>query len=85
LTDNYENTDNIRKCKKLLRLCPNLNTFGDRYDTHLSLLVDKNEVLIPKLSEVVIALRSQDIELIETFTKNYGNSLKSVFIDASMD
>jgi hypothetical protein len=80
----FGSNDNITKCKKLLRLCPNLITFGDRYVTHLSLFVDKNEPLIPKLSEVVIRLRSQGIQLIETFAKNYGNSVKSVLFDACL-
>jgi hypothetical protein len=58
--------DHIIKYKKLLSLCPNLIAFGKRLSTHLSLFVDSNELLIPKL--------------FETFAKNYGNSLKSISI-----
>jgi hypothetical protein len=77
--------DNIRKYKKLLRLCPNLIALGNAYVTYLSVFVDKNELLIPKLSKVHIKLRSQDFGLIETFAKNYGNSLKSVTFEVRFD
>jgi hypothetical protein len=76
--DVIESNDNITKYKKLLRLCPNLIALGNGYVTYLSLFIDKNELLIPKLSKVAIRLLSEDFQLIETFAKNYGNSLKSI-------
>jgi hypothetical protein len=39
----------IKKYKKLLRLSPNLVSFGDEFGIDLSLFVDKNELLVPKL------------------------------------
>jgi hypothetical protein len=55
---------------------------GDRYSTCLSVFVDTNELLVPKLSRVQILVQSKDIQLIKTFAKNYGNSLKSVSLEA---
>ncbi len=61
-----------------MRLCPNLVSFGDKYLTDLSLFVDSNELLVPKLTSISIDVQSEDIQLIECFAKTYGNSLKSV-------
>jgi hypothetical protein len=74
----YGSNDNIRKSKKLLRFCPNLITFGDRYVNLLSLFVDKNELLVPKLTSISTEVLSKDIHLMKNLAKNYGNSLKSV-------
>jgi hypothetical protein len=74
----YGSNDNIRKSKKLLRFCPNLITFGDRYVNLLSLFVDENELLVPKLTSISTEVLSKDIQLMKTLAKNYGNSLKSV-------
>jgi hypothetical protein len=72
------NHKSIDKYKKLLRLCPNLVSFGDKYLTDLSLFVDSNELLVPKLTSISTEVQSEDIQLIECFAKTYGNSLKSV-------
>jgi hypothetical protein len=79
-----ESEYNINKYAKLLRLCPNLVAFGERSFTHLSLFVDSNELLVPKLSSIGFdsQLDSQNIQLFETFAQNYKNSLKSVSISA---
>jgi hypothetical protein len=69
---------NINKYKKLLRLSPNLVSFGDKYSTDFSLFVDKNELLVPKLSKV---LTEEDIQVIKTLVNNCKNSLKSFSID----
>jgi hypothetical protein len=74
---------NIIKHKKLLRLCPNLITLSKEFLTDLSLFVDRNELLIPKLSSIVTKVYSKDIQLFERFTKNYANSLKSIRIRAN--
>jgi hypothetical protein len=74
--------DDINKYKKLLRLCPNLISFGDRYYTNLAFFVDKNELLVPKLTKILTGVHSENIELFETFAKNYGNSLKNISIRA---
>ncbi len=68
----------IKKYKKLLRLSPNLVSFGDKFGTDLSLFVDKNELLVPKLSKVKI--REVDIQVIKTLVNNYKNSLKTFSI-----
>jgi hypothetical protein len=78
-------TDDINKYKKLLRLCPNLVSLGDKYIFDLSLFVDSNELLMPKLSRIATKVESKNIELFETFAKNYGNSLKKVLILADFD
>jgi hypothetical protein len=49
----------------------------------LSLFVDSNQLLIPKLTKLKTTLQSKDIELIQTFAKNYGNSLKSVLFECN--
>ncbi len=77
----YNKISIITKCKKLLRLCPNLITLSNKCVTFLSLFVDKNELLIPKLSKVRLTLNFEEIELIETLAKNYANSLKSVLFE----
>jgi hypothetical protein len=69
---------NINKYKKLLRLCPNLIAFSDKCLVDLSLFIDKNELLVTKLSKVNIKIESKNIALIETFVKSYKNNLKSV-------
>jgi hypothetical protein len=70
--------ENINKYKKLLRLCPNLISLSDEYLADLSLFIDKNELLVTKLSKVNVKIKSKNIELVETFVKNYKNYLKSV-------
>jgi hypothetical protein len=71
--------NDINKYNQLLRLCPNLIALkGD-----LSLFVDSNQLLIPKLTKLKTKLQSKDIELIQTFAKNYGNSLKSVLFECN--
>ncbi len=59
------------KYKKLLRLTPNLVSFGDESAIHLSLFVDKNELLVPKLSKMITA--EEDIQVIKTLVNNYKN------------
>jgi hypothetical protein len=77
--DGNESNDNIIKYAKLLRLCPNLVSLGDKYSTHLSLFVDSNELLLPKLIKVKTTVQSKgDIKLFETFAKTYANSLKNI-------
>jgi hypothetical protein len=49
----------------------------------LSLFVDSNQLLIPKLTKLKTKLQSKDIQLIQTFAKNYGNSLKSVLFECN--
>jgi hypothetical protein len=72
-------SNHINKYKKLLRLCHNfIELKGD-----LSLFVDSNELLVPKLTNLKTRLQSKDIQLIETFAKNYGNSLKSLLFDCN--
>jgi hypothetical protein len=72
-------SNHINKYKKLLRLCPNLIALkGD-----LSLFVDSNESLVPKLTNFETRVQSKDVQLIETFAKNYGNSLKNVLFDCN--
>jgi hypothetical protein len=77
-----ESKHNINKYKKLLRLCPNLVVFGERSFTDLSLFVDNNELLVPKLESIGFQINSQNIQLFETFAQNYKNCLKSVSISA---
>jgi hypothetical protein len=79
---NVYKTD-INKYKKLLRLCPNLVSLGDKYIVDLSLFVDSNELLVPKLSRISAEVQSKSIQLFETFAKNYENSLKKVLIGAA--
>jgi hypothetical protein len=55
--------ENINKYKKILRLCPNLISFSDEYLADLSLFIDKNELLVTKLSKVNIKTKSKDIAL----------------------
>jgi hypothetical protein len=76
-------TDDINKYKKLLKLCPNLVSFGQRFLTDLSVFVDSNELLIPKLSSIRTTVQTKDIQLFETFAENYRNSLKNVKIAAN--
>jgi hypothetical protein len=79
----FESNDNIIKYKKLLSLCPNLITLSKGFLTDLSLFVDSNQLLIPKLSSIRTTVQSKDIQLFERFTKNYANSLKSISIRAN--
>jgi hypothetical protein len=76
---NAYKTDDINKYKKLLRLCPNLVSLGDKYIVDLSLFVDSNELLVPKLSRISTEVESKNIQLFENFAKNYENSLKKSF------
>jgi hypothetical protein len=81
----YESNDNKIKYKKLLRLCPNLVLVNGGYVKDLSLIVDNNELLVPKLSTIDTIVLSEDIELFETFAKSCGNSLKSASIATDFD
>jgi hypothetical protein len=55
-----------------------LVSFGDKYSIDLSLFVDKNKLLVPKLSKF---LTEEDIQVIKTLVNNCKNSLKSFSID----
>jgi hypothetical protein len=56
---------------------------NDKNFTLLSLFVDSNQLLVPKLSTIETRLDSIDIQLFETFAKNCGNCLKSIAIRAN--
>jgi hypothetical protein len=48
------------------------------YINDLSLIVDSNQLLNPKLSSIKTIVQSKDIQLFKTFAENHKNYLKSI-------
>jgi hypothetical protein len=71
------NTEFDSSFKRLFRLCPNLLSL---MGVKLSYLIDSNQVLVPKLSKLKLYYEETDRQLVDSFARNYRNTLKSLHI-----
>jgi Ran GTPase-activating protein (RanGAP) involved in mRNA processing and transport len=46
--------------------------------TDLSVFVNNNKKFVPKLKKIVIHYNNKNFEIIKTFAKNFGNTIKSI-------